>query len=75
MAVDTHQSTPLRADAGTLIADIATEVGHLSVDIADVVGSIHQVDSAIDNQGKQLAGIQAATRDIVASNRAIAGMA
>ncbi|MEA1672560.1 methyl-accepting chemotaxis protein [Nitrospirillum sp. BR 11163] len=75
MAVDTHQSTPLRADAGTLIADIATEIGHLSVDIADVVGSIHQVDSAIDSQGKQLAGIQTATRDIVASNRAIAGMA
>ncbi|WP_044563306.1 methyl-accepting chemotaxis protein [Azospirillum sp. B4] len=80
MAVDTHHTAAhhtaaLRADAGPLIADIAAEMGRLSVDIADVVGSIHQVDTAIDSQAAQLAAIQAATRDIVASNRDIAGMA
>ncbi|MBB6254394.1 methyl-accepting chemotaxis protein [Nitrospirillum iridis] len=75
MSVDTHQSSAPRNDAGTLIADIAAEMGKLGVDIADVVGGVHQVDSAIDRQATQLVAVQAATRDIVASNRAIAGMA
>ncbi|MEE3624704.1 methyl-accepting chemotaxis protein [Nitrospirillum sp. BR 11752] len=75
MAVDTLHFTQARVDAGPLIADIAAEVGRLSVDIADVVGSIHQVEKAIDGQTAELAGIQAASRDIVSSNRSIAGMA
>ncbi|MDE1146750.1 MAG: methyl-accepting chemotaxis protein [Azospirillaceae bacterium] len=61
--------------AGSLIAAIAAEVGRLSVDIADVVGGVHQVDGAIDGQARQLATIRESTRDIVTSNRTIAGMA
>jgi methyl-accepting chemotaxis protein len=63
------------ARAGELIAAIATKIGSLSVEIADVVGHTQQVRAAIDNQNERLTVIGEATRDITAANGNIADMA
>ncbi len=61
--------------AGDLIAAIAARIGHLSVEIADVVGSTHQVQKAVDAQNGRLTAISQATIDITDANRSIDQMA
>ncbi|QDO97130.1 methyl-accepting chemotaxis protein [Ferrovibrio terrae] len=63
------------ADAGELAWRISDEIGRLSVDIADVVGDVQQVSRLIDSQTEQFHVIADATKEIVASNLQIAGMA
>jgi methyl-accepting chemotaxis protein len=58
-----------------VVAAIATQIGALSVEIADVVGHTQQVQSAIDSQNDRLSTIGEATRDITEANRHIADMA
>jgi methyl-accepting chemotaxis protein len=62
-------------EAGALIAAIATRIGRLSVEIADVVGNTHQVKQAVDAQNGRLAAIAKATGDITEANRGIDEMA
>lgn len=61
--------------AGELVASIATRIGRLSVEIADVVGNTHQVKKAVDAQNGRLQVIAKATQDITEANRGIADMA
>ncbi len=61
--------------AGELIAAVATRIGKLSVEIADVVGSTHQVQKAVDAQNGRLTVIAEATGDITEANRNIDDMA
>ncbi|HMA50356.1 MAG TPA: methyl-accepting chemotaxis protein [Magnetospirillaceae bacterium] len=61
--------------AGALNAAIATRIGRLSVEIADVVGNTHQVKQAVDAQNGRLAVIVQATGDITEANRGIDEMA
>ena len=62
-------------EAGVLIASIATRIGRLSVEIADVVGNTHQVKQAVDTQNGRLSVIARATGDITEANREIDEMA
>ncbi|GGF03896.1 chemotaxis protein [Aliidongia dinghuensis] len=62
-------------DAGTIVASVASEVGRLSVDIADVVNNIEQVGGLMETQTERFEQIDRTTRDIVASNQQIADMA
>jgi len=61
--------------AGELVASIATGIGRLSVEIADVVGSTHQVKQAVDAQNGCLEVIAEATAGITEANHRIAQMA
>src|SRR5579859_1427908 len=61
--------------AGGLIASVATRIGRLSVEIADVVGNTHQVKQGVDAQNERLTVIEGATVDITEANRRIAEMA
>ena len=61
--------------AGELVAEIATQIGGLSVEIADVVGHTQEVRKAIDHQCERLTVIGDATRDITEANGSIADMA
>jgi methyl-accepting chemotaxis protein len=63
------------AKAGELVAEIATHIGGLSVEIADVVGHTQDVRKAIDSQCERLTVIGDATRDITEANGSIADMA
>ena len=69
--MDMHQ----KDGAGELIASIATRIGRLSVEIADVVGNTHQVKQAVDAQNGRLEVIAEATVGITDANRRIADMA
>jgi len=64
-----------RDEAGELNAAIATRIGRLSVEIADVVGNTHQVKQAVEAQNGRLAVIALATGDITEANRGIDDMA
>ena len=68
--MDMHQDDK----AGALIAAVATRIGRLSVEIADVVGNTHQVKLAVDAQNERLTAITEATVGITAANRQIADM-
>jgi methyl-accepting chemotaxis protein len=63
------------AGAGAVIADISTEVGRLSVDIADVTGALEQVSSVASGQANLVTAMHDAVQDIVERNRLISGMA
>ena len=62
-------------EAADLVAAVATRIGKLSVEIADVVGSTHQVQKAVDAQNGRLTVIAEATGDITEANRNIDDMA
>jgi methyl-accepting chemotaxis protein len=66
---------PSSDGAGELNASIATRIGRLSVEIADVVGNTHQVKQAVDAQNGRLMVIAEATGDITEANRTIDDMA
>ena len=74
--MDTAFSEGVRdAKAAQLVAAIATKIGALSVEIADVVGHAQEVQTAIASQNNRLTTIGDATRDITEANRNIAEMA
>ena len=62
-------------DAETVIGSVASEVGRLSVDIADVVSDVERVSNLIDGQARHFEQIGRTTRDIIDSNQRIAEMA
>jgi methyl-accepting chemotaxis protein len=66
MAIDSHNAAPL-------IADIATELGRLSVDIADVTGNTQEIFHAMEAQMSSVEDLRSVTGEIVHSNRRIAG--
>jgi methyl-accepting chemotaxis protein len=62
-------------DASQLVADVAAEVGQLSVDIADVAGDIDQVSALLNVQASRFRDIHEGATDIARSNDEIAGTA
>jgi methyl-accepting chemotaxis protein len=78
--VDMNQSaSPSTADpassAAVLVAGIASEMGKLAVDIADVVGDVQRVSQLVDDQAQLFADLQESTSIIVTSNQHIADRA
>ena len=70
-------SDPPQAEAAApaparIIAEIADDIGRLSVDIADLVGDVQEVNAHLEGQSHQVGDIGAASAEIVASNRLIA---
>jgi methyl-accepting chemotaxis protein len=63
------------SEASAVIAGIATEVGRLSVDIADVTGNIEEVRALADDQARNFVQISEGTRETADSNRRIAEVA
>jgi len=59
-------------DAAKIIADVATEIGRLSVDIADVTGDVDQVSALLNTQAVRFASIRDGAHEIVKSNQDIA---
>ncbi|MFA5119563.1 methyl-accepting chemotaxis protein [Zavarzinia sp.] len=60
---------------GEIVARIASEVGRLSVDIADVTGGIEALSGLAGDQARRFDDIAAGTRETAASNRHIADVA
>ena len=59
-------------DPGRTIAAIAEDIGRLSLDIADIAGDVQEVNLHLDAQSRQVGEIDAASAEILASNRLIA---
>jgi len=57
---------------GETIAEIAREIGRLSVDIADVAGDVHTMSEQIRQRVEQIQSIEDATLNIVSANQQIA---
>jgi methyl-accepting chemotaxis protein len=62
-------------NAAALVAGIASEMGKLAVDIADVVGDVQRVSQLVDNQAQLFGDLQQSTGTIVTSNQNIADKA
>jgi methyl-accepting chemotaxis protein len=63
------------SNAAALVAGIASEMGKLAVDIADVVGDVQRVSQLVDDQAQLFGDLQQATGTIVTSNQNIADKA
>jgi methyl-accepting chemotaxis protein len=59
-------------EAAKIIADVATEIGRLSVDIADVTGDVDQVSALLNTQAIRFVSIRDGANEIVKSNQDIA---
>jgi methyl-accepting chemotaxis protein len=58
--------------ADQLVAAIATEIGKLAIEIADLAGDVQQVSRLADGQAQHFADLRQSTGTIVASNQHIA---
>ncbi|HWJ34547.1 MAG TPA: methyl-accepting chemotaxis protein [Steroidobacteraceae bacterium] len=61
--------------AARLVADIATEIGRLAVEIADVSGDVQRVSQLVDGQAHLFGELRQSTGTIVTSNQRIADKA
>ncbi|HEY6483641.1 MAG TPA: methyl-accepting chemotaxis protein [Steroidobacteraceae bacterium] len=59
------------ADQQTLITELATRVGSLGVELADVAGNLEDVTRRVSNQAEQFKELQHAAERMVAGNREI----
>lgn len=59
-------------NAANIIAEVATEIGRLSVDIADVTGDVDQVSALLNAQAMRFGSIRDGASEIVKSNQDIA---
>lgn len=59
-------------NAGSLIADIAIEIGKLAVEMADVAGDVQRVSQLVDGQAERFGDLRQSTGTIVTSNQRIA---
>jgi len=62
----------LTEKAGLLVADIATEIGKLAVEMADVAGDVQRVSTLVDGQARHFGELRESTGTIVTSNQRIA---
>ncbi len=60
------------SNAAALVAGIASEIGKLAVDIADVVGNVQRVSQLVGDQAQLFGDLQQSTSTIVTSNQHIA---
>jgi methyl-accepting chemotaxis protein len=63
------------ANAAPLVAGIATEIGKLAVEIADVAGDVQRVSALVDGQADLFGDLRQSTDTIVSSNQHIADKA
>ncbi len=63
------------SNAAALVAGIASQMGKLAVDIADVVGDVQRVSQLVDDQAQLFDDLQQSTSTIVTSNQHIADRA
>ena len=61
--------------AGRLVATVATEIGKLAIEIADVAGDVQRVSRLVEGQAQQCGELRDATGTIVSSNQRIADKA
>jgi len=62
-------------DAGRLVATVATEIGKLAIEIADVAGDVQRVSRLVEGQAQHFGELRDATNTIVSSNQRIADKA
>jgi methyl-accepting chemotaxis protein len=58
-------------DEGRLASELASRVGTLGVELADVAGNLEEVTNRVANQAEQFKGLQRAAETMVAGNREI----
>jgi methyl-accepting chemotaxis protein len=58
--------------AAKLVADIAVQIGKLSVDIADMAGNLQEVNAVVEGQAGHFAELRQSTGVLVQSNQRIA---
>src|SRR5579859_3716394 len=58
--------------AGVLVATVATEIGKLAIEMADVAGDVQRVSRLVEGQARHFGELRDATGTIVASNQHIA---
>ena len=58
--------------AGRLVATVATEIGKLAIEIADVAGDVQRVSRLVEGQAAHFGELREATGTIVSSNQRIA---
>ncbi len=61
--------------AGRLVATVATEIGKLAIEIADVAGDVQRVSRLVEGQAAHFGELRASTGTIVSSNQRIADKA
>jgi methyl-accepting chemotaxis protein len=59
-------------NAALLVAGIATDIGRLAVEMADVAGDVQRVNQLVDGQSRLFGELRQSTDTIVASNQHIA---
>ena len=59
------------ADEGRLVSELASRVGTLGVELADVAGNLEEVTARVTNQAGQFKELQRAAETMVAGNREI----
>ena len=61
--------------AGRLVATVATEIGKLAIEIADVAGDVQHVSRLVEGQAARFGELRESTGTIVSSNQRIADKA
>ena len=60
-----------REDDARLVSELATRIGSLGVELADVAGNLEEVTARVSNESEQFKGLQSAAQTMVAGNREI----
>ncbi|HLH90626.1 MAG TPA: methyl-accepting chemotaxis protein [Xanthobacteraceae bacterium] len=68
---DRTAASPARRDGERLLDDISNDIGRLGVDLADVLGNLHDVAGRVSRQSAQFGTLRKAADTMVASNRNI----
>ena len=58
-------------DSGRLIAEVASRIGTLGVEVADIAGNLEEVTTRISNQAAQFEELEQSAQTMVSGNRAI----
>ena len=59
------------ADDSVLVNELATRIGSLGVELADVAGNLEEVTHRVANESEQFKGLQSAAETMVSGNREI----
>ena len=60
-----------RGDDSALVNELATRIGSLGVELADVAGNLEEVTHRVANESDQFKGLQSAAQTMVSGNREI----
>src|SRR3954468_25098812 len=56
-------------DDSAMVNELATRIGSLGVELADVAGNLEEVTHRVANESEQFKGLQSAAENIVSGNR------